>query len=108
MKKRQKCRFFCISRKKLLYLIIATKERMNAICPGSTETEFFNVVGADEASVGKRDTPDNVVQVALRSLQVKKIFAVPGFTNYISAQMSRFFTRKQMLSIDGRMLRPRH
>jgi uncharacterized protein len=79
-----------------------------ALCPGSTETEFFNVVGADEASVGKRDTPENVVQVALRSLQAKKVFAVPGFTNYISAQMSRFFTRKQMLYIVGRMLRPRH
>lgn len=79
-----------------------------ALCPGSTETEFFNVVGADEASVGKRDTPENVVQVALRSLQAKKIFVVPGFSNYISAQMSRFFTRKQMLYLVGRMLRTRH
>jgi short-subunit dehydrogenase len=78
------------------------------LCPGSTETEFFNVVGADEASVGKRDTPENVVQVALRSLQAKKVYAVPGFKNYISAQMSRFFTRKQMLFIVGRMLRTRH
>lgn len=31
-----------------------------ALCPGSTETEFFNVVGADEASVGKRDTPEHL------------------------------------------------
>ncbi|KPN96531.1 SDR family oxidoreductase [Lysinibacillus sp. ZYM-1] len=79
-----------------------------AICPGSTETEFFNVVGADEASVGKRDTPENVVQVTLRSLQAKKVYAIPGIKNYISAQMSRFFTRKQMLYIVGRMLRARH
>ncbi|MED4462535.1 SDR family NAD(P)-dependent oxidoreductase [Metabacillus fastidiosus] len=78
------------------------------LCPGSTETEFFNVVGADEASVGKRDTPENVVQVALRSLQAKKIYTIPGFRNYISAQMSRFITRKQMLFIVGRMLRARH
>lgn len=69
---------------------------------------IFNVVGADEASVGKRDTPENVVQVALRSLQAKKIFVVPGFSNYISAQMSRFFTRKQMLYLVGRMLRTRN
>ncbi|WP_028544414.1 SDR family NAD(P)-dependent oxidoreductase [Paenibacillus taiwanensis] len=79
-----------------------------ALCPGATETEFFNVVGADEASVGKRDTPENVVQVALRSLQAKKVYAIPGFNNYISAQMARFFTRKQMLYIVGRMLRKRH
>ncbi|WP_262384891.1 SDR family NAD(P)-dependent oxidoreductase [Paenibacillus terrae] len=49
-----------------------------ALCPGSTETEFFNVVGADEASDGKRDTPENVVQVALSSLQAKKVYAIPG------------------------------
>ena len=79
-----------------------------ALCPGSTDTEFFNVVGADEASVGKRDTPENVVQVALRALQGNKVYAIPGVMNYISAQMSRFVTRKQMLSIVARMLRPRH
>lgn len=79
-----------------------------ALCPGSTETEFFNVVGADEASVGKRDTPENVVQVAFRSLQAGKVFVIPGVKNYISAQMSRFFSRKQMLFIVGRMLRARH
>lgn len=79
-----------------------------ALCPGATETEFFNVVGAEEASVGKRDTPENVVQVALRSLQAKKIFVIPGFANYISAQSSRFITRKQMLYLVGRMLRARH
>lgn len=79
-----------------------------ALCPGSTETEFFRVVGADEASVGKRDTPENVVQVAIRALQAKKVYAIPGLNNYISAQMSRFFTRQQMLFVVGRMLRARH
>ncbi|MGO4546415.1 SDR family NAD(P)-dependent oxidoreductase [Paenibacillus sp. 2TAB23] len=79
-----------------------------ALCPGSTETEFFNVVGADEASVGKRDTPENVVQVAFRSLQADKVYVIPGIKNYISAQMSRFLTRKQMLLVVSRMLRTRH
>lgn len=78
-----------------------------ALCPGSTETEFFNVVGAEEASVGKRDTPENVVKVAIRALQAKKVYVVPGLNNFISAQLSRFFTRKQMLYIVGRMLRKR-
>jgi short-subunit dehydrogenase len=78
-----------------------------ALCPGSTETEFFNVVGAEEASVGKRDTPENVVKVAMRALQAKKVYVVPGLNNFISTQLSRFFTRKQMLAIVGRMLRTR-
>lgn len=79
-----------------------------ALCPGSTETDFFNVVGADEASVGKRDTPKNVVQVALRSLQARKPYVISGFKNYISAQLPRLVTRKQMLRIVGRMLRTRN
>ncbi|AIQ53105.1 SDR family NAD(P)-dependent oxidoreductase [Paenibacillus sp. FSL R7-0331] len=79
-----------------------------ALCPGSTETEFFNIVGTDEASVGKRDTPENVVQVALRALQAKKVYAIPGIKNFISAQMPRFFTKKQILFVVGRMLRTRH
>ncbi|MNI08070.1 3-oxoacyl-[acyl-carrier-protein] reductase FabG [compost metagenome] len=78
-----------------------------AICPGSTETSFFDVVGADEASVGKRDTPENVVQVALRSLEAGRPYAIAGFRNYIAAQASRFLTRKFMLRIVERMLRPR-
>ena len=40
-----------------------------ALCPGSTDTSFFNVVGTEEASVGKKDTPERVVEVALRALK---------------------------------------
>ncbi|WP_425501637.1 SDR family NAD(P)-dependent oxidoreductase [Saccharibacillus qingshengii] len=78
-----------------------------ALCPGSTETEFFNVVGANEASVGKRGTPAGVVQAAFRSLQANRVYVIPGFQNFVSSQLSRFFTRKQMLFLVGRMLRPR-
>ncbi|WP_141504847.1 SDR family NAD(P)-dependent oxidoreductase [Paenibacillus luteus] len=78
-----------------------------ALCPGSTETDFFNVVAAEEASVGKRATPEYVVQTALRSLQAEKSYVIPGLMNYISSQMSRFVPRKQMLYIVGRMLRTR-
>lgn len=78
-----------------------------ALCPGSTETPFFSVVGAEEASVGKRDTPEHVVQVALRSLEAGRPYAVAGLKNFITAQASRFLTSKQMLRIVERMLRPR-
>lgn len=81
--------------------------RFLALCPGATETDFFNVVGADEASVGKRDTPEKVVRTALRSLEAGKPFVVPGFMNQVGAQVSRLFTRRQTLRIVERMLRPR-
>lgn len=78
-----------------------------ALCPGSTDTSFFNVVGAEEASVGKKDTPERVVEVALRALKEGKVYVVPGVQNYLGAQLSRFITRKQGLRLVGSMLRPR-
>ncbi|WP_145324851.1 SDR family NAD(P)-dependent oxidoreductase [Paenibacillus xylanexedens] len=78
-----------------------------ALCPGSTETSFFDVVGAEEASVGKRDTPEHVVAVAMRALESGKPYAVPGAQNYWTAQFSRLMPRKSMLRIVGSMLRPR-
>lgn len=78
-----------------------------ALCPGSTDTDFFNVVGTEEASVGKKDTPEKVVEVALRALEEGKLFVVPGMQNYVGAQLSRFITRKQGLRLVGSMLRPR-
>ncbi|MGG1636014.1 SDR family NAD(P)-dependent oxidoreductase [Paenibacillus sp. NRS-1760] len=79
-----------------------------ALCPGSTDTSFFNVVGAEEASVGKKDTPERVVEVALRALKEGKMYVVPGMQNYIGAQLGRFITRKQGLRLVGSMLRPRN
>ncbi|NGM83126.1 SDR family oxidoreductase [Paenibacillus sp. 7124] len=81
--------------------------RFFALCPGATDTGFFNVVGAEEAAVGKKETPEKVVAAALRSLEEGKVFVVPGMQNYLGAQLSRFITRKQGLRLVGGMLRPR-
>lgn len=77
------------------------------LCPGATDTGFFKVVGAEEAAVGKKDTPERVVQVALRALKDGKLYVVPGTQNYLGTQLGRFMTRKQGLRLVGGMLRPR-
>lgn len=78
-----------------------------AFCPGSTDTDFFKVVGTESASVGKKDTPERIVKEALRKLAQGKTYFVPGMQNYMGAQLSRFVTRKQSLRIVGGMLKPR-
>jgi hypothetical protein len=78
-----------------------------ALCPGSTDTSFFDVVGAEEASVGKRDTPEHVVEVAMKALESGKPYAVPGASNYWTAQFARLMPRRQMMRIVGGMLQPR-
>lgn len=78
-----------------------------ALCPGSTETNFFNVVGTEDASVGTKDTPERVVEVTLLAMKKGKQYVVPGLRNYLGAQISRFMTRRQTLRLVGNMLRPR-
>ncbi|MEK3790572.1 SDR family oxidoreductase [Paenibacillus sp. FSL R7-0204] len=78
-----------------------------ALCPGSTETDFFNVVGTEDASVGgAKDSPERVVAITLRAMAKGKQYIVPGFRNYLGAQISRFMTRRQSLRLVGNMLRP--
>lgn len=77
------------------------------LCPGSTETDFFNVVGTEDASVGgTKDSPERVVALTLRAMARGKQYVVPGFRNYLGAQISRFMTRRQSLRVVGSMLRP--
>ena len=79
-----------------------------AVCPGSTETNFFNVVDAKEASVGKRDTPENVVEESLRALKSGKIYVIPGpFHNFFLSQLSRLATHKFVTKITEKVMRPR-
>ncbi len=42
--------------------------RVLALCPGATQTAFFDVAGED-ASVGRRRTPQQVVSTSLRALE---------------------------------------
>lgn len=79
-----------------------------AVCPGATETNFFNVVDAKEASVGKRDTPENVVNESFRALACGKIYVIPGpMNNFLVSQLSRLVTHKFITKITEKILRPR-
>ncbi|MBE0342277.1 SDR family NAD(P)-dependent oxidoreductase, partial [Paenibacillus sp. 28ISP30-2] len=79
-----------------------------ALCPGSTETPFFDIVGASEASVGIRETPQTVVKNALRAFEKGRSHIISGRQNYWVAQVSRFFSRQSMLGIVERTLRPKN
>src|SRR5579859_8172033 len=71
--------------------------RVLALCPGATDTGFFNVVGAEEASVGRRDTPEHVVQVGLSALERGRSFVIPGWQNAMLALATKFLPRRQVI-----------
>jgi uncharacterized protein len=78
-----------------------------ALCPGSTDTPFFEVVGSQEASVGRRATPEAVVRVALKALERKQSIVIEGRMNNLLAILPRLLPRQMAVSIVGRMVQPR-
>ena len=80
--------------------------RVLALCPGATETPFFDVAG-EEASVGRRRTPEQVVATGLRALERGSSVVIDGFFNTLAAQLTRFFPRRFITRIAGLSVHPR-
>ncbi|WP_369790357.1 SDR family NAD(P)-dependent oxidoreductase [Rouxiella sp. WC2420] len=81
--------------------------RVLALCPGATDTAFFDVVNAEEASVGKRMKADTVVNLALKALDEQRNYLITGCNNWLLGQLQRFVTRRRLLLIAEKILRPK-
>lgn len=81
--------------------------RVLAVCPGATDTAFFDVVGAVEAGVGKRMPADTVVRASLQALDRGLSHVVPGAANRLLGCLPRMLPRQAILQIVANMLRPR-
>jgi uncharacterized protein len=79
-----------------------------ALCPGPTDTEFFQVAGAREAAVGRLRTVDQVVATGLRALDKRRHLVVDGFVNSIAGFMARILPASFTSRMAGRIVRPRH
>jgi uncharacterized protein len=84
-----------------------TGVRVLALCPGATETAFFDRVGTSEASVGARQRPEQVVEVALRAVDHRRAVAVSGARNAILATASRLVPRRVAVTGAQVSVRPR-
>ncbi|MFC4402551.1 SDR family NAD(P)-dependent oxidoreductase [Gracilibacillus xinjiangensis] len=78
------------------------------LCPGSTETAFFEALGTNDAVVGKKVTPEHVVEVALHSLGTSRSYVIAGRKNYLVSQLNRLVPKKVMLQMVSRLIRPTH
>jgi len=78
-----------------------------ALCPGQTETRFFEAVGTDEARFGRPETSEVVVDRALRALARGKSYVVSGSRNWLVAQSARFTPRSVTALVTGMLFRPR-
>lgn len=79
-----------------------------ALCPGVTRTDFFDKAGAPgwlekHASV----TPTKVVRKALRAMEKRRQYVVPGWKNYLLTLLVRLMTRRTAVNESKRYFRPK-
>jgi len=67
--------------------------RILALCPGTTDTNFFKARGDDRSDFGKRRTTEGVVKTALRALDRNRSYAIDGRLNYLLANLIRLSPR---------------
>ncbi|MGW4329074.1 SDR family NAD(P)-dependent oxidoreductase [Nocardia sp. NPDC004573] len=79
-----------------------------AVCPGATDTEFFDVAG-EAASVGRRQTSEQVVATALRELDrhAPRPSVVSGLANAVSARLPRYLPRRATIRLTRRLVAAR-
>jgi short-subunit dehydrogenase len=78
-----------------------------ALCPGATQTAFFDVVGSDDASLGPRASPEDVVESAFSALAAGRSYVIPGARNYLLANLGRLVSRRRLAALTEQVMRPK-
>src|SRR6185436_17121267 len=76
-----------------------------ALCPGVTETNFFEAARGKKPPARVAQTPEEVVDVALRALAQRKPVVISGLTNFLMTESERFVPRSLVTRLAGRMMR---
>ena len=78
-----------------------------ALCPGVTETNFFDAAGIERPPMRTVQTPEEVVETALRGLARNKTVVVSGWANWIVVEAERVVPRSVVTKVAGNALRSR-
>jgi short-subunit dehydrogenase len=79
--------------------------RVMALCPGATETNFFNAAGVRKPPFRIAGTPEDAVGTALRGLDRGKGHIISGWLNYVQTQAERLVPRSVVTRIAGKGMR---
>ena len=82
-----------------------TGVRVTALCPGATDTAFFDTA-SDKASIGRRMAPRPVVAAAFSALDRRRSMVVPGLGNRLLAGSTRLASRQAVARLAERRMRP--
>src|SRR2546430_3367342 len=76
-----------------------------ALCPGVTDTNFFDASRMQRPPARSSQTSDEVVDTALRALKRRKSSVISGWTNFIAVEAERVVPRKLILKAVGAVMR---
>src|SRR5262249_57682198 len=78
--------------------------RVLAVSPGPMRTEFFDKLGTTRPGVGRWQTPGQVVEFTLRTLDRRRPppSVISGALNAVPIAAARFTPRRLVLAITGR------
>ncbi len=79
-----------------------------ALCPGVTETNFFEAAHIDRPPMRAAQAPEDVVAAALRGLARRKSHVISGWTNLLMVESERFVPRSVVIRVAGKALRPKY
>lgn len=79
--------------------------RVMALCPGATETNFFEAAGVKKPPFRVAETAEDVVGTALRGLEGGKGHIISGWINYVQTQAERLVPRSIVTRIAGAGMR---
>jgi short-subunit dehydrogenase len=76
-----------------------------ALCPGVTETGFFAASKMDRPPARASQTPEEVVDTALRAIRRRKSQVISGWTNKFGVALARVMPRTILLRTMGSIMR---
>lgn len=81
---------------------------VTTLCPGTTRTDFFDVSGAPPGWLGRHSSQDvkTVVRAALKGLEKRRQYVVPGWKNYVFSLLVRLASRSTAVKESMKYFRP--
>ena len=82
--------------------------KVMALCPGVTDTNFFEAARGKKPPARIAESPEDVVETALKGLERNKNHVISGWTNFLMAESERLVPRSLVLRVVGRMMRSQY
>ncbi len=79
--------------------------KIMALCPGVTDTNFFEAARGQKPPARVSQTPEEVVETALSGLSRGKSHVISGWTNFLMVEAERLASRSLVARLAGRMMR---